>query len=134
MKNKFRLAFLLAAFLAISAVGASAQNMANTVKTVNVKFAPGRNQTTLRGAASYAMSYVYKFKVKKGQTIAVKADSKEPELTFSVFSPKADADPLASMVKDWSGEAADAGTYSITLVMNNEKAKRVPYNLSIKIR
>lgn len=133
MNNKFRLVFLLAAFLTIFSVGALAQSMANTVKTVNVKFASGKHQIILRGAASYAMSYVYNFKVRAGQTITVKAVSKEPELTFSVFSPKTDADPLAFTVKDWSGKSAEAGTYSLTLVMNNEKAKKVSYSLLIKV-
>lgn len=133
MKNKFRLVFLLAAFLMALSASASAQSMANTVKTVNVKFSAGKNQATLRGAASYAMSYVYNFKVKKGQTISVKADSKEKDLTFSLFAPKPKEDELSFGVKDWSGTAPETGVYSITLVMNNEKARKVPFNLLIKV-
>lgn len=106
MKNKFQLAFLLIAFLTIFSIGASAQSMANTVKTVNVKFAPGKSQTTVRGTASYAMSYVYNFKVKKGQTIDVKANSREKDLNFSLFAPKPKEDQLSFGVKDWSGRCA----------------------------
>ncbi len=134
MKNKFQWGFLPAIFLIALSVGVSAQSMADTVKTVDVKFAAGKSQTTLRGTVSYAMSYVYNFKVKKGQTITIKADSKEKDLTFSLFAPKPVEDQLSFGVKDWSGTAPETGTYSITLVMNNEKARRVPYSLLIKIR
>ena len=133
MKNKFRFLFLLIAFLMVGSINAAAQNMSGTVKTVVVKFPAGKSQTTVRGTASYAMSYVYKFTVKRGQTITIKADSKEPELAFSLFSPKTETE-LAFAVKEWSGEAPEAGTYSITLVMNNENAKRVPYSLLIKVQ
>lgn len=133
MKTKIKFLVLLSALiLSISSV-ASAQNMSGTVKTMNVKFAAGKNQTTVKGAASYGMSYVYNFKVKKGQKVSVKATTKEPELTFSVFSPVTDADPLAFSAQEWTGETEEAGTYSITLVMNNENAKNVPYSLWIKI-
>ncbi|MGI8555152.1 MAG: hypothetical protein ACR2LT_02195 [Pyrinomonadaceae bacterium] len=133
MKNKLQIVFLMLTFAAIGTISASAQNMSGTVKTYNVKFASGKNQATMRGAASYAMSYVYKFKAKKGQTITVKADSKEKDLTFSLFAPQPKEDELAFGVKNWSETAPETGTYSITLVMNNEKARKVPYNLLIKI-
>lgn len=133
MKSKFRFLLLLAAFLTVGSISAAAQNMSGTVKIVVVKFPAGKNQTTIRGTASYAMSYVYTFRVKQGQTITIKTDSKEPDLTFSLFAPKSETE-LAFAVKEWSGEAAEAGTYSITLVMNNENAKRVPYSLLIKVQ
>lgn len=107
--------------------------MSGTVKTVAVKFPAGKTQTVLRGKASYAMSYVYTFKVKAGQTITVKAVSKEPELTFSIFPPNADGESLAFQVREWSGKVK-AGTYSITLVMNSENAKQVPYSLMISVK
>ena len=132
MRNKLQLIFLLACVTILS-VGAAAQSMAHTVKTVNVKFASGKSEKTVRGAASYAMSYVYKFKVKKGQTITVKTDSKEPELTFSLFAPQPAEDELSFNAKQWTGNAPETGIYTITLVMNNEKARRVSYNLSIKV-
>lgn len=134
MKNTLQVTLLFLAFATIGAISASAQNMSGTVKTVAVKFAPGKSETTLRGAASYAMSYVYTFKVKKGQTITIKADSKEPELTFSVFSPPPSEEQVSDQVREWSGTAINSGAYSITLVMNNENAKKVPYNLLIKIQ
>lgn len=132
MKNKLQIVFLLLTFATIGAISAAAQNMSGTVKTVAVRFPAGKNQTTIRGTASYAMSYVYNFKVRQGQTITVKADSKEPELTFSIFPPKSETE-LAFSVKEWTGESTEAGDYSITLVMNNEKASRVPYSLLIKV-
>ncbi len=134
MKNKIWLILTLTTFMACLSVGAAAQSVAGTVKTTAVRFAAGKNQATISGAASYAASYVYNFKVKKGQTITVKTGSKEPALTFSLFSPKPKEDELAFNAKDWTGTAPDAGVYSITLVMNNEKAKKVPYNLTIKVQ
>lgn len=133
MKNKIQVAFLLLAFAAIGTISASAQNMSGTVKTSTVKFAPGKSQATVRGTASYAMSYVYNFKAKKGQTITIKTNSKEPELTFSAFAPDSETE-AAFGVKEWTGVAEKSGTFSITLVMNNENAKRVPYSLLIKIQ
>lgn len=133
MKNILRFAFLLAAIFAVSTISASAQNMSNTVKTVAVKFPAGKTQTTIRGKASYAMSYIYTFKVKKGQTISVKAVSDEPELTFSLFPPNPKQE-LAFSVKEWTGEAPETGTHSITLVMNNENAKQVAYSLTISAK
>lgn len=134
MKTKIKFLTLLAAFVMFASTVASAQNMSGTVKTANVRFAAGKNQTTLRGTAAYGMSYVYNFKVRKGQTVSIKATTKEPDLTFSVFSPVADSDPLAFGTQEWTGVTEEDGTYSITLVMNNEQAKRVPYSLLIKIQ
>jgi hypothetical protein len=133
MKITLRFAFLLAAILTISAISASAQNMSATVKTVAVKFPVGKTQTTVRGKASHAMSYVYTFKIKKGQTIDIKAVSDEPELTFSLFPPNPKQE-LAFSVKKWTGKAPESGTHSITLVMNNENAKQVPYSLTISVK
>lgn len=134
MKNTLRFAFLIAAIFAASAISVSAQNMSGTVKTVAVRFPAGKTQTTIRGKASYAMSYVYTFKVKKGQTISIKAVSGESELTFSLFPPGDDAQELAFGAKEWTGEAPETGTHSITLVMNNENAKQVPYTLTISAK
>ncbi len=133
MKNKLQITFLLTVFFTVGALSAAAQNMSGTVKTVAVRFPAGKSQATVRGAASYAMSYVYTFKVKQGQTILIKTDSKEPELTFSAFAPDSETE-LAFGVKEWTGVAEKSGTYSITLVMNNENAKRVPFSLTIQAK
>lgn len=133
MKNTLRFAFLIAAVFAASAVGTSAQNMSGTVKTVAVRFPAGKTQTTLRGKASYAMSYIYTFKIRKGQTIDIKTVSDEPELTFSLFPPNPKQE-LAFNVKEWTGTAPESGTHSITLVMNNENARQVPYSLTISVK
>lgn len=107
--------------------------MSGTVKNFDVKFRRGEKQTVKTGAASYAMSYVYNLNAREGQTITVKVESAEKDLTFSVTSPGDDTIKDAFSVKRWSGIAPETGKYSIVLVMNNERAKKVPFRLRIKV-
>jgi hypothetical protein len=133
MKNKFWiicLPFIALVALSISAFG---QNMEHTVRYFDVKFPPGKNQTVRRGKADYAMSYVYRLKVRKGQLMVAKVESGEKELTFSVIAPKEGTVAGGSGVKEWSGRLQEGGIYQLVLVMNNENAKNVPYRLWIKI-
>lgn len=133
MRNKFPqlgAVFIFLIALSISAIGQSAAD--NKFKNFNVKFRRGESQAVKRGAADYDMSYVYNFKVRKGQLITVGVDSGEKELTFDVVVYREGT--LGSKVKQWSGNALRSGIYSVVLAMNNENAKKVPYRLQIKVK
>jgi hypothetical protein len=133
MKNKFWiicLPFIAIVALSISAFG---QNMTRTVRYFDVKFPRGKNQTVRRGKADYAMSYVYRLKARKGQLMVAKIESGESELTFSIIAPKEGTVAGGFGVQRWSGRLQEGGIYQLVLVMNNENAKNVPYNLQIKI-
>ena len=134
MRNKFRIICVLFIFLTALAVGAFGQSAANSVRRFDVKFRSGQSQTTRRGAADYAMSYVYRLKVRKGQLITVNVESVEKELAFSVILPNQDTEEDGFKITEWSGKAAQTGAYSLVLVMNNENAKKVPYRLRIKVK
>jgi len=135
MKNKLPqlgALFIFLIALSISVFGQSAA--ASTVKQFDVKFRRGENQAVKRGKADYAMSYVYKFKVRKGQVITIKVESAEKELSFSFFLPSNDdASEVGFGVRQWSGKTSQTGIHQIVLVMNNENAKKVPYRLRIKV-
>ncbi len=114
---------------------ASAQRMGSTVKIVGVRLVAGKGQVTMRGLASDLVTNVYKLGVKKGQLIAVKVDSSEPGVTFSVFSGKGER--LGFGVRGWSDNAYASGTYSIVLVVNRETAalaRRLQYERELRKR
>jgi hypothetical protein len=105
----------------------------STVKIVGVKFAVGKRQVTMRGVASGLVTYIYKLNVRRGQTVSVKLDSSEPELTFSVLSGKNER--LGFRVRDWSDNAYASGTYSIVLVLGGEEAalaRRLRYERELR--
>ena len=112
----------------------SAQNMAGTVVTKEVKFAKGKHEATVTGNAKYGMSYVYKLGANAGQTIDVELVGKNPELIFSLMAPPPDEDTISTMVKTYNGKLPMDGKYMIVVVMNDEKAKNVPFTLKVKIK
>ncbi len=133
MKDRICLILMLCVFLSVPFATASAQPAGSTVKIVGVKFAGGKRQVTMRGVASGLVTYVYKLNVRRGQTVAVKLDSSEPELTFSVFSGKNER--LGFRVRDWSDNAYASGTYSIVLVLGGEEAalaRRLRYERELR--
>lgn len=119
-------------FGAVSSV--SAQNMSSTVITKEVKFAKGKHEAVVQGSAKYGMSYVYNLGANAGQTIDVDLAGKNPELIFSLMAPPPDEDTIATMVKTYNGELPMKGKYMIVVVMNDEKARNVPFTLKVKIK
>lgn len=111
----------------------SAQNMSNTVVKKQVKFARGANKATLRGSAKYGMSYVFNLGAKAGQTMKIRLNGKNSELSFSLIAPNEETMEDAFGVSDWSGELPQSGNYSIVVVMNDENAARVPFTLDVEI-
>ncbi len=118
--SRISLFLMLCLLLTVLSVDVPAQLMGSTVRIVSVKFAAGKRQVTMRGMASDLVTYVYKINLRKGQMIAVKIDSGEPELTFSVFSGMNER--LGFRVEEWSDTAYSSGTYSIVLVLSREVA------------
>lgn len=117
-----------------STMTVSAQNMQNTVVKKQVKFARGQHKATVRGTAKYAMSYVFDLGAKAGQTMTVRLNGKNSELSFSVIAPDEETMEGAFGVSDWSGELPQAGNYSVVVVMNDENAKSVPFTLEVEIK
>jgi len=133
MKGSLVLITLILAVFLCSAGQCAAQNMSDTVVTKTVKFAKGTSEATERGTAKYAMSYVYEFTAKKGQTMSVALTGDDPELTFSIIPPDGATLDEVFGVKKWAGKLTQTGKWALTLVMNNEKSRGVPYTLKIKI-
>lgn len=135
MRNKLLKLSIFCIFLAVFSTLAFGQSAANDVEHFNVKFRRGTNQTIKRGVATeYGKSYVYRLRARKEQTITVSLKTSAKDLVFSVILPpnsETAADGFG--VTQWSGKALQTGMYSIVLVMNNEKAKKVPYRLQIKV-
>ncbi len=133
MKDRICLILMLCVLLSFPLATASAQSVGSTVKIVGVKFAVGKRQVTMRGVASGLVTYIYKLNVRRGQTVSVKLDSSEPELTFSVLSGKNER--LGFRVRDWSDNAYASGTYSIVLVLGGEEAalaRRLRYERELR--
>ncbi len=133
MKDRICLILMLCVLLSFPLATASAQSVGSTVKIVGVKFAVGKRQATMRGVASGLVTYIYKLNVRRGQTVSVKLDSSEPELTFSVLSGKNER--LGFRVRDWSDNAYASGTYSIVLVLGGEEAalaRRLRYERELR--
>jgi len=135
MKNKNcrSICLLFIALVALSYVALGQHAADNKVRNFNVRFQPGSNQAVIRGKADFDMSYVYNFKVRKGQKIDVEVDSTEKDLTFDVVLKRV----LGDNLRQWSGSALLSGTYSVVLKWKNEDATNVavtiPYSLRIKI-
>lgn len=135
MKTFSRLAVLIAfAVIASGTTAVSAQNMSGTVVTKEVKFAKGKHEATIIGNAKYGMSYVYKLGANAGQTINVELAGKNPDLIFSLMAPLPDEDTISTMVKTYNGKLPMDGKYMIVVVMNDEKARSVPFTLTVKIK
>ena len=115
------------------ATAVSAQNMQSSVVKKQVKFARGRNKATLRGSAKYGMSYVFNLGAKAGQTMEVRLNGRNSELSFSVIAPDDETMEGGFGVSEWSGELPQSGNYSIVVVMNDENAASVPFTLEVKI-
>lgn len=132
MRNKLRTALVLFLFLVTFSICGFAQSAAdNKFKNFNVKFQRGKSQAVKVGKADYDMSYVYNFNVRKGQKITVEVASEENDLTFNIVVYREGT--LGYKVKQWTGKASRSGTHSAVIVMNNEKARNVPYHLLIKV-
>ncbi len=126
---------ILCLLLAVLSADVFAQSAGSVVKIVGVKLVAGKRQVVVRGVASDLVTYVYKLNVRKGQTVAIKINSSEPELTFSVFLGKDER--LGFRVKEWSDTAFSSGTYSIVLAINRERAasaRRFQYEADVRKR
>ena len=127
-------AMALVALLVAGSIQSPAQNMSGTVVERRVKFAKGKTSITLRGKANYGMSYVYNVSARKGQRMSVQLKSDRGLVALSLIAPDARTVENAFLIKDWSGDLAQTGDYSIVVVMNDEKASNVPYSLEVTIR
>jgi len=135
MKFVVKITLLAACLVFIGASSAvSAQNMAGTVVTKEIKFAKGKHEAIVSGTAKYGMSYVYKLGANAGQTIEIELVGKSSELIFSLMAPPPDEDTIATMVKPYNGDLPMNGKYMIVVVMNDEKSVGVPFTLKVKIK
>jgi hypothetical protein len=124
----------LAGILFAGTLPAPAQNMSGTVVERRVRFARGTHSATLQGRAKYGMSYAYKLGARAGQNMNVLLTSNGNAVTFSLIAPNTDTVADAFLVNTWSGVLDQSGDYSIVVVMNNERARNVPFTLAVSIR
>lgn len=111
------------------------QNMSNTVTERRVRFARGKSQTTIKGSARYARSYVYLLEARAGQQMSVELKSRNQLVKFSLI-PAGESKSLSNafLVSRWTGRLPSSGDCKIVVVMNEQSAGNVPYTLTISIR
>ena len=131
--NRDAIAALVFALLLGLPVMATAQNMSNSVVNDAMVFGHGKSDAEASGRASYAMSYVYTLKLRRGQTVSAKLKSHTDAVTFSLIAPQAGTVDTAFGVTQWSGVMAESGTCRIVLVMNHRALEPVPYRLTVAV-
>ena len=104
----------------------------NTVVTRTLTFPAGQNVVERSGKAEYAMSYVWRFKARKGQKVEITLASDGGRVKFSLSGDNTSTFRDGFLVDHWSGAIPVADDYNIVAVMNDEKAKNVAYRLRVR--
>lgn len=107
-----------------------------TVIRKQVRFAPGRTSTVIKGTAAWGTNYQYRVKANAGQRMTIRLIGK-PAFDFSLeVPPEADGtQPGGSTtgVKRWEGVLEDSGTYLINVSHTIDGVTKAPYTLEITI-
>jgi hypothetical protein len=127
-KRRSARAFLLAALLLVTALGATAQSN----RTCRVRFARGRTTTVIKDAVVRGTRDRYILGARAGQTLIVHITSLENNAVFDVYAPggKRLLDG-AQETTDWTGELPRSGDYVIEVGGTRGNAS---YTLEVTIR
>jgi hypothetical protein len=121
------LAFLAAALLLITVVGAPAQSS----RTRRVRFARGRTSTVIKDAVVRGTRDRYILGARAGQTLIVHITSLEDNAVFDIYGPGKRALGGAQETTDWTGELPRTGDYVIEVGGTRGNAS---YTLEVTIR
>jgi hypothetical protein len=94
-----------------------------------IRFARGRTTAVIKETVRLCTSHEYRLRARQGQTMSVHLASGK-RTSFTLRTPSGDTVPDADGVKDWSGELADNGEYTIVIGTDATAA----YTLEVTIR
>ena len=112
-------------------------------RTQEVRFAPGKTGTTLRGSLRGEQSALYSFGAEAGQTITIKLKPSNRSTYFNLYQPgRGPGDQamaigeLAEPLNQFAGKAPLSGTYTVSIFLVRAAARRnerTSYRLDIGV-
>jgi hypothetical protein len=114
-----------------SAGAPSAVQCRGTDRTIpkQIRFARGRTTAVIKTTVRLCTSHEYRLRASQGQTMSIHLAAGK-RTSFTLQTPSGDTVPDADGVKDWSGELADNGDYTIIIGTDATAA----YTLEVTIR
>jgi hypothetical protein len=94
-----------------------------------IRFARGRTTAVIKDTVRLCTSHEYHLRARQGQTMSIHLSAGK-RTSFTLMTPSGDTVGDADGVKDWSGELADNGDY--TIVVGTDAT--VAYTLEVTIR
>jgi hypothetical protein len=94
-----------------------------------IRFSRGRTTAVIKDTVRLCASHEYHLRARQGQTMSIHLAAGR-RTSFTLQTPSGDTVPDADGVKDWSGELADNGQYTIVIGTDATAA----YTLEVTIR
>jgi hypothetical protein len=94
-----------------------------------IRFARSRTTAVIKETVRLCTSHEYRLRARAGQTMSIHLATGR-RTSFTLLTPSGETVPDADGVKDWSGELADNGEYTITIGTDATAA----YTLEVTIR
>jgi len=114
-----------------ASVAAAVAQCRGTDRTIpkTIKFARGRTTAVIKDTVRLCTSHEFRLRARQGQTMSIHLATGR-RTSFTLQTPSGDTVGDADGVKDWSGELADNGEYTIVIGTDATAA----YTLEVTIR